>query len=106
MNPGKLNKRVELQKKEREKDGSGGFKESEPKTFATTWASIEGIGGREIRIAHQFAAELTHMITIRYRKDVDRTGFVLYRGRLFEIQYIVNVMEQNRFLELYCLEKQ
>ena len=106
MNPGKLNKRVELQKVEREKDGAGGFKESEPITFATTWASIDGLSGSEFRRAHQQMVELTHKITIRYRKDIDRTMFVSYEGRSFEIQYIENQEERNRFLELFCLERQ
>ena len=104
MNPGKLNKRISILKKEKVSNGGGGFKKNEV-PFADCWANINTLSGREFQQAQQMEVEVSHKVTIRFRKDVKRSQLVLFGERRFEIQYIINRDEANRFLELYCIER-
>lgn len=99
-----LSKRLDIKSIERESDGAGGFIE-QPVTIVTVWGDIKGLSGKEQWQAYQKESEVTIKIRIRYRKDIDRTNIVEYKGRIFEIQYIINENEENKFLDLFCIEK-
>ncbi|WP_342045983.1 phage head closure protein [Bacillus sp. OTU530] len=104
MNPGKLNKRIVLQKLATVDDGAGGSEESWQDT-SSVWALIQPLQGRELYQAQQINTELTHRITIRYREDVNASMRIMYNNREFTIDSIVNIEESNRFLEMTCREK-
>ena len=106
-NPGRLNKRVELLRLASADNRAGGRRSDSVRwdTFARCWAEITHVSGRERFENNQLEAELTHRMTIRYRKDLTRVDKVRYDGRLFNIQYLVNWRESNRFLVLYVKEE-
>lgn len=70
------------------------------------WASIRVIGGRERAIAEQYAAEATVVIRIRYRTGVNAKTRVEFGSRRFDVLWPDNVEERNRYLDLYCVERQ
>ena len=49
--------------------------------------------------------DLSVRITIRYYEDLRPTDVLMYHGRQFLIQSIVNPEEQNYILEVMCTEK-
>lgn len=104
INTGKLNKRINIKKEQRTSDGGGGFGNDDT-LIASVWASINTLNGREQWQAQQMEAEVSHKVIIRYREGIKRTQVVYYKNRKFDIQYVFNRNEENRFLELYCLEK-
>lgn len=71
----------------------------------TVWASIEPLRGREYVEAQNTKAELTTRIRMRYRPGITPGMRVVYQGRTFDIQSVINVNEQNYHLELMCIEK-
>lgn len=73
--------------------------------WATVWASIEPISGREYWANVQIQAEVSHRIRIRYLPAVEPTMRVIFRGREFEIESIINWQERNIDLQLMCREK-
>ena len=103
-NPGKLNKRIDIKEKGRVSDGGGGFTTGEVEVI-NTWANINTLSGREFWQAQQMEAEVSHKVTIRFRKGIKRTQVIYFQDRKFEIQYVFNRDEANKYLELYCLEK-
>ena len=104
MRHGKLNKRITIMQYEDE-DNSLGSTELSPKVFLTCWAAIEPLRGREYYEAQRLKDVDNFKITIRYRKNVTRDMFIVYRSQKFEIQTPVDPYEAHEVLELYCVEK-
>lgn len=74
-------------------------------TFATVWGAIVPASGREMLTAQQIQAVVTHKITIRYLAGLDPSMRVLYNGRYFDIQAVIDINEQQRQMELLCFER-
>lgn len=47
----------------------------------------------------------THEFTIRYITNIDTTSFVEYNCKYFDIDRIININEENRYLTLICTER-
>lgn len=106
MEAGRLNKRVKLQQPVKNQDDYGEMEVSYS-TYATVWASIEPLQGRELEHAHQISAETNHRVTIRYGiypADVASEHRVIYGERTFEITSVINPGERNEKLILMCKE--
>lgn len=72
-------------------------------TFATVWASVQGVSAREYLLAGQQQVEISHRIKMRYLDGLTQQMRVMWRGRTLEI---ISVLEQeNRSVhELICQE--
>jgi len=77
----------------------------------TTWASIEAIQGKDVLAANQFGDDITHKITMRYRGldqivpvAVLTKMQVWFKGRQFQIQYVLNPDERTKTLILMAIE--
>jgi SPP1 family predicted phage head-tail adaptor len=103
MQVGKLRKRVQLQQLVRNQDDFG---EAVPSysTYATVWASVEPLQGRELEHAQQINAEVSHRVTIRYNGNVTAEHRVVYGERILEIEAVINPEERNEMLVLMCKE--
>jgi SPP1 family predicted phage head-tail adaptor len=108
---GKLRWQVQILQPTVEQDSSGGVDPLATSTFATVWAAIEALTGRELYAAQQRVSEITHKITIRYMPGVLSLMSVLFddpgRGlpRVFLIADVLNPDETPHLLYLYCVER-
>ena len=59
-------------------------------TFASVWATIAPVSGREIAIAKSIAATVSHRIVMPYYPGILPTYRVRLGDRLFEINAILN----------------
>ena len=73
-------------------------------TFATVWASIEPLAGKEYFAAGREQASVSHRIRIRYLPGVSHGMRVNWESRLLEIESAINLWERNRELILMCRE--
>jgi SPP1 family predicted phage head-tail adaptor len=74
--------------------------------FASTWASIRAMTGRDLEKAQQVVAEVTHKVVIRYMPGVLAKMLVqLPDGRIFLIQAIMDPDERKVELWLLCKER-
>lgn len=103
MNAGKLRHRVELQEVSGSQDSFGESLRTYA-TYATVWASVEPLQGRELELAQQVSAETNHKITIRYNSNVDTEHRIVFSGRVFELTSVINPSERNEHLVLFCKE--
>lgn len=103
MSIGQMRYRVNLLQPSTVRDTFGG--RSNPVAFATTYAKIEALQGKELYKAQEMVAEVSHRVTIRYQPGVVTKYLVDFKGRIFSIEAIINVEERNRFLQLLCLER-
>jgi SPP1 family predicted phage head-tail adaptor len=103
---GKLDKRIKLQRNEGTADGHG-------EIVASFVDKYETLSGRELFAAQQYAAEVTHKVTIRHEnrdvKAADRVSYLRSQPSgetaYFDIQGIRNIDEMNHTLELLCVER-
>ena len=72
--------------------------------YATVWASIEPVRGREFWDSKQINAEITAKITIRYLAGVTPKMRIKYGARIFEIISVINPEERNKDLQLMVKE--
>lgn len=71
---------------------------------ATVWAAVEPLRGREYWAAAQVQSEVTTRIRIRYRSGVRPDMRVLYDGRLYNINAVIDPEERHMELQLMCKE--
>ena len=104
MNPGKLNKRVTIQKI---KD-NGPLQNSSHSDYKTVWANISNVSGKEFIGAQSVRPYISKILTTRYIKELDpafninssKEFNLKYQSLVYNIIHIDNVDEQNRFLKL------
>lgn len=91
MGAGKYNRRIKIQQWAETTDEFGGVIEGW-EDYATVWARVEPVSGREYWQAAQVQAEGTIQVTVRTSakmRAVDPTYRILHDGRVLEITHII-----------------
>lgn len=73
-------------------------------TFATVWAKVQSLSGREAERYAEVVGFAGHKVTIRALPGVGTSMRVIYRNRTLEIGAI-NEYERVWYVELICTEK-
>lgn len=73
--------------------------------FANLYANISPISGKEFEFAKSFGATVSHKINTHWIAGVNVKQKVLFNGRTFSINAVLNPEELNRELVLYCTEQ-
>jgi len=71
-------------------------------TFATVFAKVEPLVGREYLAAAAVQAEDTTKFTMRHLGGIDASMRIAFDGKLFNIQSIQNVKHRNRETLIYA----
>ena len=116
MHSGKLRSRIVIQRKTRVSDGQGGSEDEwTPDPAGGTFAYVYGIGG-ERRWNYQFldadrvATRNRYLMIIRFRGDAEGGPYysaedrVVYRGRTYSIEAVMDMEDRQEWLELACTE--
>lgn len=74
--------------------------------FATIWAAIEPLSGREYFLAQQVNSEVSVRIRIRYLAGVVSTMVFVFGSRTFEVLNIIHPETALKELHLMCRERQ
>ena len=103
MNPGRMNKLIQIQAKSKDQDAAGQPLEVFV-LVADLWAEINPLIGKELLLAGEIGSEVTHNVTIRYKPNIRPDQRIIYKNRIFEIIYVINKNEDNEFMYLKCKE--
>lgn len=104
MQIGKLNKRVQIIRKEPGSDEYG-FDTQHDAVYCTCWASIEPAKGKVLYEMERKADTEYSTITIRWRPGITHDMKVKYQDHLYNIDTIVDPYMRHESLELYCSEE-
>lgn len=74
-------------------------------TYATVWASVRPLSGREQEIGASRGAILSHRVRIRHRRDVEHGDRILMGSRTLEIVSVRNIDEASWELEMDAVER-
>lgn len=99
VNPGKLDKSIQIQRFDRSTDSDGYYTESWS-TVHTLWANFSRLSGAEAREHDADFARVQVRFLVRYREDIDRKMTVLYRGNRYEIEYLNDYGDRHEYLEI------
>ena len=101
---GQLDKQITIQVRTLDQDDAGQPTETWA-TFATVYANIKPLVGRDYLAARQLVDEISHDITIRYRRGIKPKMRILYLDRYFEIVAPpIDADERREWLYLKCKE--
>ena len=108
MRGGDLRHQITIQVKSSVPDGMGGHIATW-NTFATCFAAIWPVSGKELDQNAQLATLVTHRVRIRYLAGLPQpikpgTMQILYNSRIFNVQSVINWEERNIQLDMLCLE--
>lgn len=103
MQSGRLRHRITIQEPVESSDGMGGVTTTW-NTFATIWANIRPLRGREYIAAQQTQSGITHKIEIRYLENLTPKKRVKWNSRYFDIESVLDVFERNKQMDLMCVE--
>lgn len=103
MQAGKLNKRVKLQKPVKTQSPVTGGIVDGWADVAELWANVTDLSARDFVAAKAAQNEVTTRITIRWREGVTDRHRILYRGRVYDIQGVLEDDKSGReYLTLPC----
>jgi hypothetical protein len=102
INAGNLRERVTVQQATESRNGIGETVLSWA-TFATVWASVEGVSAREALTAGQNEVSITHKVQMRYLTGLTQRMRLQWRGRTLEIVSLLEHDNRSRH-ELICQE--
>jgi SPP1 family predicted phage head-tail adaptor len=105
MRAGELRHRLILQQPTQTRDNFGEMTTTWT-DVARVWGAVEPASGRRYFEALQANAEVSGVVRIRYRSDIDPTWRISHNSRTLEIVAIRNLQERNRELLIYYKEAQ
>ena len=73
-------------------------------TFATVWASVMPLSGREYFEAGKTMSDVSTRIQIRYGTGITPQMRVKFGTRIYSIVSVINMDERNKEIELFCKE--
>lgn len=89
MNPGKLNKRLTFQTKDKDAKGPDGDLIDGYKDEFTVWGSFIFLKGREYFQAAAVNSEIQGKSEIRYREDITSDMKIKYKDKIYEILSVI-----------------
>lgn len=103
MQAGKLRHSIIIEQGTESFDGNGELITTWS-TFATVWAEILPLVGREFWAARQVNAETTGKLRIRYLSGLTPKMHIKFGTRIFNITGISNIEERNEEIVIYYSE--
>jgi len=104
MESGRLRHRVIIEQVARSADALGEGAETWT-TYATLWANIEPLRGREFFAAQAANSEVTARITMRYRAGISPKWRIKHGTAVYRIIEILNIGMRNRELQFMVSEQ-
>lgn len=103
VNAGRLKKRIEVWQYV-ETETELGDTRTELKKVREVYAELKPTRGTEFLEYYREANALQFKVTMRYIEGLTEKDVLVYKGRQFEINSIINILEENAYLEVYCTE--
>ena len=81
-----------------------GFEVETYETYKTLWAKITNLHGKEYFEAAAIQKEKTLKFTFRLLKDIDENMKIEFNHKLYDINFIDNILYENKYMEIKAME--
>ena len=102
IDPGKLRERVTIQQATENRNAIGETVLAWS-TFATVWASVEGVSSREALDAGKIDIQISHRVRMRYLSGITQNMRLSWRNRTLEIVSLLEYGNRSEHV-LICQE--
>lgn len=101
INPGELNKKIQIYTVAAKTDESG-FAEETETLFLTCNAKVSRTSGTEIIKSNaDFGVENMRFL-IRYSRGINRKMIIKYAGETYQIEYVNDYEDAHRYIEIFA----
>jgi SPP1 family predicted phage head-tail adaptor len=105
MQIGKLRNKIEIQARMDPSTTNGyGEPTEEWETVLTVWGGITTPTGKQLYVAEQLQAEVSHIVLLRYCDALTPRHRLKFGERIFNISFVHNFDERNIQQEVFCKE--
>lgn len=104
VNPGKLNKKIDIVCISKEKNKNGFTVYQEKIYRENIWAGVSQKSANEIFKANSKYATVYKRFLIRYIPDITYDMHIKYKNILYDIEYINNYEDRNEYVEIIAKE--
>lgn len=103
MNPGQLRNRIDIQNYIRV-ENEVGEETKQWQSYVKVWAKFFNTNVKKQleSMAEKKTASIFYEIVIWYRNDIDTTMRVVYKGKNYNIDHVIDWKEQNIETHLFC----
>lgn len=106
VNPGELNKKIQIIQKAEQEDDDG-FSALSDKVIRTCWARYSNTSGSEIIKAGTEFASAKARFLVRYSPiSINEDMFVRYKGKDYNIEYINPYGDNKEYMEIWASLKE
>jgi SPP1 family predicted phage head-tail adaptor len=102
IDPGRLRERITIQQPAETRNAIGESVQTWS-TFATRWASVDGLSSREFLLQGQQQTEITHRVRLRYVPGMTSRMRIVWRGRVLEVTSLLEHRNRSEH-EALCVE--
>ena len=81
-----------------------GFEVETYETYKTLWAKAINLHGKEYFEAAAIQKEKTLKFTFRLLKDIDENMKIEFNNKLYDINFIDNILYENKYMEIKAME--
>lgn len=103
MRSGNLKHKIDFETSAPTQDDFGGVVDGFS-VFGQAYASITPISGKEYFSSKQTNAEVSHKIECRFISGITPSMRIAYRARVFSIESVINIREENKTLQIMASE--
>lgn len=103
MEIGKMRHRITLLKSA-PVNNENGFETEELQEYATVWAEVTNLYGKEYFSAKAVQEENTVKFTIRFLDGINQEMLILFQGRSYNITGIDHIKYNKKYIEIKALE--
>lgn len=104
LNAGDLRHRITIQQPTSATANAYNERTDNWSTWATVWAKVEPLEGREAWAAAQAQSEVTHKVVLRYLSGVTPRMRIVFGSRILQIVAVKNIEERSRVVEIEAVE--
>ena len=104
MRAGNLKNKITLQTIGNSTNAFGEIEEGNFQDYKTVWASIIPVSGKESFLSNANFSTVSHKIKIRYIPNLNASMRIIWKGRIFNINYLRNISESNDEIEILATE--
>lgn len=104
IRPEQLKHTVSIQQQSATQDSYGEPVDTWTDVLTGIYAFVDPTGGNEFYAAQKINAEATYNVWLRYASGIKPSMRVVYGNKYFNIMYVQNIEERNKWIRLVCKE--
>lgn len=101
---GRLRHRIKIVQPTLAQDSTGGVDVRDDAVVGEAWATVEALSASDKFAAHEFVAQVSHKVIMRWRPGITSKMRIVWRGKLLLVEGVLDPDGRRKMLILMCIE--